>query len=143
LWWVVFNHPAECQGAEGSPFRCAEADLFNPDVEASVHDAGGHVVGSSGSYNVTSYLGEGDRSGCPFGGDLCAGLIDTQEADIHLVVRTHGPALPAYLPHQYQSFDGACTPDSSLGLGDGPNTWMDMQFRGPRDRIAVHGREGR
>jgi hypothetical protein len=47
---------------------------------------------------------------------------------VHLVVRTHGPALPAYLPNQFKSFGGACTTESSLGLGDGPNTCMDMQF---------------
>jgi hypothetical protein len=128
VWWVVFNHPTECGGAPGVPFRCAEPDLFNPDVEASVQFAAGHIVGSSGGYNVASYLSEGDTSGCAFGSDLCAGLIDADEADIHLVVRTHGPAIPAYLPHQFKSFDGACTPESSLGLGDGPNTCMDMQF---------------
>jgi hypothetical protein len=72
-----------------------------------VQFAAGHVVGSSGAYNV------GDTSGCAFlafgEGFLCAGLIDAQEADVHLVVRTHGPALPAFFPEQFGSFDGACT----------------------------------
>jgi hypothetical protein len=128
VWWVVFNNPDECDGAEGSPFRCAESDLFNPEVEGSVQYAAGHIVGASGTYNVASHLSEGDTSGCAFGSDVCAGLIDASQADVHLVVRTHGPALTAYLPNQFQSFDGACTPESSFGLGDGPNTCIDMQF---------------
>lgn len=112
-----------------SPFRCAEADLFNPDVAASVQYAAGHVVGGSGSYHVGSYLSEGDRRGCALGDELlCAGLIDAQEADVHFVVRTHGPALPEYLPQQIQSFGGACGNVPEEFGGGGPNTCDDLQF---------------
>ncbi|MGH2946259.1 MAG: hypothetical protein ACRDPC_08380 [Solirubrobacteraceae bacterium] len=98
----------QCEGDAGSPFRCAEADLFNPDVAASVQHAGGHVVGADGRYTVGSYPSEGSTAGCAFGDFLCAGLIDAREADVHLVVRTHGPALPAFLPRQFKTFAGAC-----------------------------------
>jgi hypothetical protein len=130
VWWVIFNNPENCAGAEGVPTRCAEPDLFNPDVEGSVQYAAGHVVGAAGTYSVGSYLAEGDTANCPFEafGFLCAGLIDARKADVHLVVRTHGPKLTAFMPGQIKSFEAACTPESSLGLGDGPNTCMDMQF---------------
>ncbi|MGH3716479.1 MAG: hypothetical protein ACRDT4_23910 [Micromonosporaceae bacterium] len=128
VWWVVFNHPEACDGMAGSPFRCAETDLFNPAVAASVQYAGGRIVGESGNYTVGSYLGEGDRAGCPFGADLCAGLIDSHEADVHFVVRSHGPALAEYLPGQIKSFGGACgNVPEELG-GGGPNTCADLQF---------------
>jgi hypothetical protein len=132
VWWVIFNNPEECAGQPGSPFRCAEADLFDPAVEASVQYAGGHVVGNSGRYTVGSYLSEGDTTNCPFEafgeGFLCAGLIDARQADVHLVVRSHGPVLTEFMPSQIKSFDAACTPESSEGLGDGPNTCADLQF---------------
>jgi hypothetical protein len=128
VWWVIFNHPAECEGAPDSPFRCAEPDLFNPDVEASVQSAGGHVVGASGRYAVGSALREGSTAGCAFGDFLCAGLIDAQEADIHAVVRTHGPALPEFLPGQFKSFAGACANVPPELGGGGPNTCQDLQF---------------
>ncbi|TDO30392.1 hypothetical protein EV643_1385 [Kribbella sp. VKM Ac-2527] len=91
-----------------------------------------HVVGASGTHSVGSYLSEGDTTNCPFEafgeGFLCAGLIDARKADVHLVVRTHGPKLTAFMPGQIKSFEVACTPESSEGLGDGPNTCVDMQF---------------
>jgi hypothetical protein len=126
-WWVIFNHPEACQGAEGEPFRCAGPDLDDPAVAASVQYAGGNVVGEAGSYGIGAYLREGDCTGCPFE-ELCAGLIDARKADVHLVVRTHGPRLSQHMPEQITSFEGACTPQSSAGLGDGPNTCANLQF---------------
>ncbi|MGH3648728.1 MAG: hypothetical protein ACRDTM_16330 [Micromonosporaceae bacterium] len=129
VWWVVFNHPEECQGMAGSPYRCGEPDLFNPDVEASVQYAGGHIIGGSGSYSIGSYLSEGDTTGCALGDELlCAGLIDAQVADVHFVVRTHGEALPEYLPGQFQSFGGACGNVPEEFGGGGPNMCEDLQF---------------
>lgn len=94
--------------------------------------AAGHVVGASGSHGVGSNLSEGDTTNCTIEalgeGFLCAGLIDAQKADVHLDVRTHGPKLTAFMPGQIKSFAVACTPETSLGLGDGPNTCLDMQF---------------
>lgn len=129
VWWVIFNNPEECDGMAGSPFRCAEPDLFNPDVAGSVQYAAGHIVGGSGRYNIGSYLSEGDTRGCALGEDLlCAGLYDSRAADVHLVVRSHGPALPAYLPGQIQSFGGACGNVPEEFGGGGPNTCEDLQF---------------
>jgi hypothetical protein len=132
VWWVIFNNPEECAGEEGVPFRCAEPDLFNPDVQGSVQYAAGHVVGNSGNYNVGSYLSVGDTTNCPFEafgeGFLCAGLIDARQADVHLVIRTHGSMDTEFMPSQIKSFEVACTPESSEGLGDGPNTCVDLQL---------------
>jgi hypothetical protein len=136
VWWVVFNNPEECVHGEGD-FRCGEEDLFEQAIQASVQHAAGHVVDADGDYNIGAHLRVGDTSGCDLEqlgpeGFLCAGLIDPRGADIHLVVRTHGPALDEFMPGQIRSFAGGCTPDTSLGLGDGPNECIDMQF-------AIHG----
>jgi hypothetical protein len=128
VWWVIFNNPDACTTGEGG-FRCGEGDLFNPAVEASVQNAGGHVVGN-GRYAVGSYLSEGDTSGCALAAFdlLCTGLIDASVADVHLVVRSHGPALPAFLPDQFKSFGGACGNEPEELGGGGPNTCEDLQF---------------
>jgi hypothetical protein len=128
VWWVIFNNPEACTAGE-EPFRCGEPDIFEPAVEASVQYAGGHVVGG-GRYAVGSYLAEGDTSGCALAALnlACAGLIDARVADVHLVVRTHGPALPEFLRDQFKSFGGACgNVPPELG-GGGPNTCEDLQF---------------
>ena len=98
VWWVIFNNPDSCTSGEGG-FRCGEGDLFDPAVDVSVQYAGGHVVGN-GRYAVGAYLSEGDTSGCALAAFnlVCAGLIDSSVADVHLVVRSHGPALPAFCP---------------------------------------------
>lgn len=131
MWWVIFNNPEHCDGDPSSPFNCAEPDLFNEDVAASVQYAAGHVVGADGRFGAGAHLSEGDTTGCVFGeGFLCAGLIDARAAEIHLVVRSHGPKFPEFMPGQIKSFHVACTPETSFGLGDGPNECMDLQFSG-------------
>lgn len=134
LWWVIFNNPNACSGvAPGHPFRCGEPDLFTPDTQASVEFAGGHVVGGDSAYAVAARHRVGDTSNCPFEavggpGFLCAGLIAPRTADVHLVVHSHGQALPEFMPDQIRTFEAACTPESTFGLGDGPNTCVDLQF---------------
>ena len=128
VWWVIFNHPENCTVGEGD-LRCGEADLFNPAVAASVQNAGGHIVGSSGRFALGSHLAEGDTSGCAFGEFLCAGLIDARHADVHLVVRSHGPALAEFLPGQISTFGVGCANLADFGLPPmGPNTCTDLQF---------------
>ena len=117
VWWVVFNNPDACEG-EGP---CGPEDLFNPDVNGVVLYAAGHVIGSDGIGNFGGHLAEGDTSGdsppAPFPG-LEDGLVDASVAEIHLVVRTHGEAIPGLVPEQIQTFLGGC----------GVNACADQQF---------------
>lgn len=50
--------------------------------------AAGHVISESGIAGYGSRLGKGDTAGALFG----PGLLNPETADIHLVIRTHGPA---------------------------------------------------
>jgi len=149
VWWVIFNNPENCQNISEGDFRCDLFDLFfSEGVNASVLYAAGHVIGGNGKGNFAGSLREGDISGCqaPWDAfdlglldpelegqsfDLCGeGLEDSSEADIHLVVRTHGPKIPGLVNDQINTFAGGCTAESSFGadLDEGDNECVDQQF---------------
>jgi hypothetical protein len=105
LWWVLFNNPGACVG------ECDLADLlFNPAVLASVQYAAGHVIGGDGVADYGAYLSEGDTSGCAAPSLPCNGLLDSRAALVHLIVRSHGQALPGAIDEQISSFNGGCNP---------------------------------
>ena len=62
----------------------------------------GEIVG------VVRYEREGDTDGALPGMGL--GLLDAAAADVHLVVRDHGPAKPGMIVEQIQTFDDFCNP---------------------------------
>ncbi len=101
VWWVVFNNPSACASGVPGIARCGEGDLFAAAVNASVLYATGHVIGGHGIGDYGAHLALGDASGALFG----PGLVDPLGADIHLVVRTHGPASPGVVDDQIHSFD--------------------------------------
>jgi hypothetical protein len=106
VWWVVFNHPENCHTKIDNPsfpFRCGEPDLSRPDVQASVLYAAGNVIGHAGTAGYGAHLTAGDARGAILGSGLDPAQIDA--ADIHLVVRDHGPADPALMPDEIHSFN--------------------------------------
>jgi len=132
IWWVIFNNPDECENPVGDLTECSEPDLFNPDTGPSILYAAGNIVGGNGKSNFSGALQVNDLDGCqpPWDDfDLCGdGLEDPYNAEIHLVVRTHGPKIPGMVNDQINTFAGGCTPESSFGAGDGPNECADLQF---------------
>lgn len=111
VWWVVFNNPAACIGGHFG-FHCGPADLSRAVAQPSVLYAAGHLIGGSGTGDYGARLKTGDTSGALFG----AGLTNPTGADIHLVVRDHGPKDASLMPDQIHSF-GVCNP-----------TCTDVQF---------------
>lgn len=107
VWWVIFNNPELCTHGELG-LRCGEGDLppfgGDPVVQASVVWATGHVIGGDGIGDFGAYLGEGDTEGALFG----PGLIDSRKADVHLIARTHGDAIPGLIPEQISTLNGGC-----------------------------------
>jgi len=99
-WWVLFNRPSACAA---NP--CSLGDLGTPAVGASVVFATGHVVGGNGVGNFAAYITEGDTSGALFG----PGLLDARGAEVHWIVRSHGPAIPALIHEQISTVGGACS----------------------------------
>lgn len=116
LWWVFFNNPKAC-ATEG----CSVPDLFVPEVNASLHNAGAVVVGLDGRFTLASYKAAGDISAghiLPGMPDPSPGLVNPRGAAIHLVVRSHGAANadPALLAQQLTQFNGGCPPNTCSNL---------------------------
>lgn len=113
LWWVAINNPAACeyQGGEIDGVPCNMPDLFNPEVQAAVLYGGGDIVNAGGRVSFKSRLYEGETPGsiADLLGIPSIGMFDANAAEIHLVVRSHGPAIPGQVEEQLGSFVGGCT----------------------------------
>jgi hypothetical protein len=132
IWWVVFNFPEHCQHPVAGLMLCSEPDLFDEEVAATVLFAAGNLIGGSGSGGFAGSLNVADLKGCqpPFGDlGLCRqGLLNPDGAEVHFVVRSHGPNLRGLVSDQIRTFAGGCTPETSFGAGTGPNECQDLQF---------------
>ncbi len=104
VWWVVFNTPEGCSDACGEDDIVAEDGTtdFNPDANISILFADGGIAADDGSITFSSYLPEGRTLGQVLAGE---GLWDAQVAEVHLVVRDHGPLDPDRLYEQLSTFE--------------------------------------
>jgi hypothetical protein len=113
VWWVVFNNPAGCVGG-----ACGPMSLGVPAARASVFYAAGFVTGDDGTGNVTGHVNAGEL---PIGVEVTPdGTVAGLErgngfgAEVHLVVRSHGPVIAGMAHKQIGSFNGACPPNSCM-----------------------------
>jgi hypothetical protein len=109
-WFVFFNEPKKCKT---SP--CTPADLSNPDVQPSLVNATGRIVGPDGTADFGAFRAIGDTTGAVSG----PGLLDPKKAEIHLAVRSHGPAILdnlQTLKEQLSIFNGGCPPNTCATL---------------------------
>ncbi len=110
VWWVIFNNPEDCEAGDGIMVECGEEDLANENVVSTLAAAAGNVVGNSGRGNFGGSISVGDTRNLAGVGTV----LDTQPlsnprgAEVHLVVRDHGPLNPAFMPDQIQTFGGGC-----------------------------------
>ena len=127
IWFVVFNNPEACGT---SP--CGEADLFVPEVEADILYGAGNVMRPTGATSFTGNLRVGDTTGSiadVFALPAASGLQDAMNAEIHYVVRSHGPAVPGLVKEQTTTFDGGCEVDLPAGeMPDAIGECADVQF---------------
>ena len=104
-WWVVWNDASKCS----SP-GCGPNDLptSGGDIAAgaSMLFADGQVVGEDGTAIYTGFLREGDTSGQAVFD--AAGMDDADTAEVHFVLRDHGPVIPEMLEEQLNSFGAGC-----------------------------------
>ncbi len=114
LWWVVFNTPEGCSDA------CGENDIFiGGDPAAGLYldgiaaadivvAYGGRAIANRhGSATIAASLREaGSVREVLFGAEPT--LKDSEAAEIHLVLRSHGPAVPGMIDEQLGSYAGGC-----------------------------------
>ena len=81
--------------------------------------AGGLVVGKNGKAIFSAQKSEGEvfENGSIFNNPLTA--------EIHLAVRTHGPAIPGMTELQITTMDGGCRLDEGIGYPSGPSLHPD------------------
>ena len=111
LWAAVFNHPSACI----VPNACTLADAMAPDPAVALEVIGvtGHVVGGSGRATFSGRIEVGDI------GIRGVGVLNTSEAEVHLVLRSHGPKLPGNA--QLTEFNGGCPPNACMNVQDAAN----------------------
>lgn len=104
VWAVIFNNPENCAGGVGN---CAPADVPIPAVNASVFWATGGPVGDTGVGHADIFIEEGTPPGQVLRGP---GLVDAENAEVHLIVRYHGPVSddPAIAEAQTTTVGGGC-----------------------------------
>jgi len=109
-WFVFFNKPEHC-----ATRPCTVADLGNADVQASLVNATGRIVGADGTVDVGAFRATGDGTNTESG----PGLTEPFKAEIHLVLRSHGPALvddADSLRQQLTMFLGGCPPNTCANM---------------------------
>ncbi len=129
MWFVVFNNPAAC-----TTQPCGPWDLMLDDAaQGDFLWGAGNIVGDSGSANFGGHLGVGDASRSGFSEvgmpDRALGLLDPRGAEVHLLLHSHGPAVPGEsLPSQLNSFLGGCQVllGNAFGLATGPGDVPDQ-----------------
>ncbi len=105
-WFVVFNNPGNC-----AALICSAADLSNPDVQGSLLHLSGKIVGPDGVETFGAFRAVGDTTRLQLG----PGLLAPFTAQIHMALRTHGPAIvndPDTLKQQLTTFNGGCPPNN-------------------------------
>lgn len=126
VWMVVFDAPENCV----VPNECGLDDIMpiieDPDApnphEATVFGAvGGGLAGGNGQVTFAGHTKPGDEANDVLFGD--GSLDNPLTAEVHFVIRTHGPAIPGMIREQISTFNGGCEEgEPNEGLCD------DLQF---------------
>lgn len=109
MWWVIFNNPEAC-----ATQPCTMDDFMNAEeVQPVLLYGAGHLVGQSGKGNFSSHIKVGDDSGSInelLGLPEVEGLLEGKAftAEVHMILRSHGPAIPGQINEQISAFPGGC-----------------------------------
>jgi hypothetical protein len=102
-WWVIFNDPSLC-----SDGVCGENDVLPPpgnqEASVAVIYGDGALIGQDGTATFLDSLGVGHTEGLVFG----PGLVNPLSAEIHYVLRTHGPFQVENATEQRTTLNGGC-----------------------------------
>ncbi len=155
LWVVVFNAPEDClsEAEDGWEDGCGLGDILAAFTGSSPSDVdvlygGGNVAGHSGSIRLGGHRQAGGDNSGSFYTELVPvlghgydppGLYNPRGAEIHFVMRGHGPKVTANMPAQIHSFLGGCEGDGPGILGDEvPPAIADEDGECMDTQFAVH-----
>ncbi len=111
VWMVVFDAPENCV----EPNQCGLEDIMplmdDPDAdnpsEATIFGAvGGGLAGGNGQATFSGHAKPGDEANDVLFGD--GSLDNPLTAEVHFVIRTHGPKIPGMIREQISTFNGGC-----------------------------------
>lgn len=103
VWWVIFNNPEHC----ATPNACGADDLGDrtgDGVQASLVWATGAEVLDDGIGTFRAHLPAGASREALWG----PGLQNLEGAEIHAVIRYHGPVIPEIFVDQITTVGGGC-----------------------------------
>lgn len=106
-WWVIINNPENCTDGV-----CDIEDIFfNPATNASVFWATGGVVGADGKGKFRAEIEIGELPDGPDQHIIGPGLLNPQGAEVHIIIKYHGPASsdPDELYLQTHTLTGLCS----------------------------------
>ena len=136
-WWVIFNYPGECVAEGGC--RAYNQDVERPGVQGDILFADGFVVTEENQV-FGAFLEVGDATesvGEELRGVPPTGLLNPSGADVHLVIRSHGPVVPEIEELMIRTVHGGCTRNLEKGeLPDEVGECADLQavrFEMPRE----------
>ncbi len=117
LWFVVFNSPENCLTTP-----CGVADLSALSPAQGDFLYGGGIITTENKAEFGGSIATGDKSGSGFNelgqSFLAVGVTDPENAEVHLLLHSHGPSLSGEdLAYQISSFLGGC--EVFLGNADG------------------------
>ncbi len=149
VWWVLFNRPQNCL----TPDLCDDTDVFEapgvlnseqvPSVRISTPFAAGFVTGSEGVATFNAEIGDGavpDGTFIDFGWSVPVGFgLDSNagltrgnglDAEVHIVLRSHGDAIAGAVADQSTTFNGLCDVQSCTNV-------QAAVFRRPETRTGT------
>ncbi|TAK71605.1 MAG: hypothetical protein EPO22_01070, partial [Dehalococcoidia bacterium] len=100
---IVFNHPENCRHGTGE-LRCGSEDVADPAVEGSVIFVAANQTRNTGSVKFSNQLRTADKTRVDSG----SGLTNPHQADVHLIVMDHGPAIANLFSDQMTTLGGGC-----------------------------------
>lgn len=128
VWFFSYDNPVACLTGDGEPgTRCTGADLLNPAALGSIMwgRAGGFVESNA----LTTFTGRRPANSGPcitepalVDQENCAGVLlghglhNPMGAEIHFVLRDHGPAQEGLEEEQTSTINGGCDPATHEGL---------------------------
>lgn len=135
MWWVVFNDLDSCRSGIPGASSCGPADVMQGRGGVSSLRATGRIVDDNGTAGFGAHLRVGDTARALIGD----GLTHARDAEVILILKTHGPKLPGFVSQQLHTFAGGCADQSDAPPGTpahllgtpGPNDCAEIQ-------VSVH-----